>query len=219
MSTTKKTAAKKTATKKTAAKKPASRSGNPAKAAAAEAAALQASDISAFKQRREGAPLPLPSGLVVRAKRVELQTMIQKGNVPNPLMEVVSEALQKGQKANIEEMIGVEDQEIDLDMVNDMFDMVNRIIIESVTQPRVHAEPTVEDMVRWNERHPEQPVDDPTQLRDEDLLYVDEVDPDDKMFIYQWACGGTADIATFREEARADMATLAEKQGAKAAAK
>lgn len=192
-----------TTAKKAAAKKPAAKrtSGNPAKKAAAQAAAAEASSISAFKTRHKGIPLPLPSGLVVRAKRVELKTLITKGSVPNPLMEVVSEALRKGQAADIEKMVGVDEDEIDLDTVNDMFDLVSRIIIESVTEPKVWPEPAE------------------GEERDEDLLYVDEFDADDQMFIYQWACGGTSDLEQFREEARADMATLAKKQGAKSKAK
>lgn len=193
------TAAKKTAAKKTTAKK--SKSGNPATRAAQDAAAQAASDISAFKKRTKGVPLPLPSGLIVHAKRVELQTLVVQGNVPNPLMEVVSEAIAKGENADIGKMVGVDEGEIDLDMVRDMFDMVEKVCMESITQPKIHNTPAL------------------GEERMDDLLYIDEVDSEDKMFIYQWACGGTSDVATFREEARADMATLAEKQGAKAATK
>jgi hypothetical protein len=35
--------------------------------------------------------------------------------------------------------------------------------------------------------------------RDPELLYVDEVDEDDKNFIMSWAFGGTSDLEKFRE--------------------
>jgi hypothetical protein len=168
------------------------RSGNPAKKAAAKKAV---SDISAFKKRSQGINLPLPSGLVVKAKRVELQTFILQGAVPNPLMEIVSEALDKGKKADIAQMVGVDENNIDLGMVRDMYEMVNGIVVASILQPKVL------------------PVPESDEDRDDDLLYVDEVDDEDKMFIFQWATGGTSDVETFRQEARADMATLAEIQG------
>ena len=192
----KKAAAKKPAAKKTAA----SRSGNPAVRAEAEAAQLPttplgASNAADFKKRSKGQLLLLPSGLTVRAKRVELQTFVIQGNVPNPLMAVVQEALQKGQEANIPEMMGVEEGKVDMDAVRDMYEMVNAVAMECVQEPRIHPKPQSE------------------ADRDDNLVYIDEVDDEDKMFLFQWSGGGTDDIATFREEARADMAALAQKQG------
>lgn len=178
-------------------------SGNPAKKAAAkkQAASASVSSISAFKEQKKGKPLELPSGLVVKARRVELQTFIMKGDVPNPLMSIVGEALEKGQKADIASMVGVDEGKIDLDMVNDMYEMVNAVVCQCIVEPQVHPVPEDEDD------------------RDDDLLYVDEVDDEDKMFIFQWSSGGTSDLATFREEARAGLASVAKKQGAKNPAK
>lgn len=164
-------------------------SGNPAKRA-------QISNASDFKNRNKGTVLTLPSGLSLQAKRVDLQTFVLRGSVPNPLMDIVSEALKKGQKADVPAMMGMgEGGEIDLEMVRDMYDMVSDVVIASVISPKVH------------------PVPAEGEIRDDDLLFIDEIDPEDQMFIWQWACGGTSDVAQFRHEARADMATLAESQG------
>ena len=190
-------------------------SGNPAKKAAAKKAT--ASDVKAFKKMREGLILDLPSGLSVRAKRVELQTFIRQGNIPNPLMSVVSEALEKGKKADVSQMMGVDEGKIDLDMVKEMYEMVNAVVAASVTEPKVHPLPTKDDVEIWNTQHPDEQVNTPEDLRDDDLLYVDEVDDEDKMFIFQWASGGTADIERFRQEAATDLASLAEGEGAGAA--
>lgn len=194
-------------------------SGNPAKKAAASRKTTQASDVGAFKKRRQGEILPLPSGLSVRARRVELQTFIRQGNIPNPLMNIVSEALEKGKKADIPQMMGVEEGKIDLDMVNEMYDMVNAVVIASVQEPQILPIPTKDDVEKWNTDHPDEQVNNPEELRDDDLLYVDEVDDLDKMFLFQWSSGGTADLDRFLEEASADMASLAEVQGAQSATK
>lgn len=186
-------------------------SGNPAKKAASKK--TTASNVQAFKKRKEGVLLDLPSGLTVQAKKVELQTFIRQGNIPNPLMNIVSEALEKGKKADVPKMMGVEDGEISLDMVNDMYEMVNAVVVSSIVVPKVHSIPSKDDVEVWNTKNPDGQVNDSEELRDDDLLYVDEVDDEDKMFIFQWASGGTADIARFREEARADMDALAKIQG------
>ena len=169
-------------------------SGNPATAAAQRATASSAAD---FKKRRAGVHLDLPSGLTVIARRVDLQSFILGGNVPNPLMAVVSEALEKGQKADLDSIIGVgKDGALDLKTVTEMYDMVNRVVVACVSSPAVH------------------PVPEEGEIRDDALLFVDEFDDEDKMFLFQWASGGVTDIATFREQARADLDALAEGQGA-----
>lgn len=197
--------AKKAATtKKAAAKRPAKKTTRtPKKGSTAQdfknrASSQQqgvASDVAAFKQRHRGTLMELPSGLWLKMKRVELQTFILQGEVPNPLMGIISEALEKGQKADIAQMVGVDEGKIDLEMVNDMFEMVQRVVVESVVEPKVH------------------PVPEDEGERDDDLLYVDELDAMDQMFIFQWAVGGTSDLESFLAEAGADLDALAEMQG------
>lgn len=189
---------------KAEAKNPA-RSGNPAKKATAAKKATTkktaskmsapsgVSDFSSFKQRAQGQLLPLPSGLVCRARRVMLQTFLNSGQVPNGLMVLVSEALEKGQEADVAEMVGMEDGSVDIEKVNEMFELVNAIVVEAVVEPKVH------------------PLPEPDEERDDDLLYIDEFDDEDKMFLFQWIIGGTDDIASFREEAIASLAALDQK--------
>jgi hypothetical protein len=187
---------RKTAAKKTGKKAPARRQKNDN----LEALGVGVSGVGAFKQRLQGQLLPLPSGLVVRAIRVDLQTFILQGSVPNPLMEIVNEALQKGKKADIPSMVGLDDGEVDLEAINEMVEIVDAVVIESVKEPQVHPIPEDDDM-------------------DDNLLYVSEFDAEDKMFIFQWAVGGTDDVERFREEARADLDALVEGQGTEAKAK
>lgn len=200
------TATKKTATKKAAApKKKAATSGNPAK----RAAAAQASSVSDFKKLKKGHSLELPSGLTVVARRVSLGAFIKKGEVPNALLEIIQEALSKGQQADIAAMVGVEgeDGSVDLDMVKDMFETVESVVMEMVSQPKIHPLPT--------EDEDQQPID-PTdteaieEAKSDDKVYIDEIDEEDKMFLFQWATGGTSDVATFREEASTSLAAVAE---------
>lgn len=160
------------------------------KAAKKSEAASSASD---FKQLKKGRVLPLPSGLSVVARKVELRTFLKQGEVPNPLLVAVEEALNKGKEMDLAAMTGNNpESRVDMDMVNDMLEMVDKVVLQVVLEPKVHDVPEDEDD------------------RDDDLLYVDELDDEDKMFLFQWASGqGTDDIAKFREEATKDLVSLA----------
>lgn len=168
-------------------------SGNPAKRAEAQA---QSSSIADFKKRKQGSLLTLPSGLSMTCRRVELRTFLKQGSVPNDLMPIIDQALNKGKEVKVEDMIS-KDGGIDLDMVDDMYSMVDAVVCQVSVEPPVH------------------PVPDDEDDRDDGLLYVDEVDDEDKMFLFQWAVGGTADLAQFRRGLEADLGSLAEGAGGK----
>lgn len=182
-----------------------------AASAATKEARNQATSVAEFKKRKKGITLPLPSGLTVVARRVDLTTFLQQGDVPNALLEIVSEALEKGKAMDTSAIINEDDQKVDMEMVNDMFESVNAVVIQSLVSPKVHPLVwTQEDLD--NDEIPEgqevgEEIDE--EDRDDNVLYVDEVEPEDKMFIFQWAVGGTADLATFREESSQDLASLA----------
>jgi hypothetical protein len=170
-----------------------------------------ATSVSEFKKRKKGIPLELPSGLMVVVRRVELTTFLQRGDVPNALLEIVQEALDKGQKMDTSKMINEDEKKIDLDMVNDMFATVGAVCIESVIDPPIHPLVWTEDD-QENEDIPEgaevgDEIED--EDRDDEVLYIDEVEAEDKMFIFQWAVGGTADLATFRRESSEGLAAVA----------
>lgn len=159
--------------------------------------ARQASDVNEFKKRSKGFPLKLPSGLTMMCQRVSLRNFLGGGDVPNPLMEIVQETLDKGGKMDVSQMLPEDGKPVNMEMINDMYSMLETLVIAASVSPKVHAVP-------------EDEAD-----RDDELLYVDEVDEEDKMFIFQWAIGGTDDVARFREEAAADLDVVAQGEGNK----
>jgi hypothetical protein len=178
-------------------------SGNPAKKAAAKKTAKKTvmsaepvlSSPEEFKKRKKGRLLPLPSGLVARVRRVELQSYVLRGDIPNPLMATVSEALEKGQQIDMSEVLDGGDGQIDLEKLREMYDIVDGLMTEMFVEPKLYFVP-------------EDEAD-----RDDDLLYTDELEEDDKMFLFQWAMGGTEDLATFRDEAEQSLVALGAIQG------
>lgn len=178
------------------------KSGNPATAAAAmEEAKLAASSASSFKKARKGRLLTLPSGLIAKVKRVELQTYILKNDVPNPLMAIIHEAISKGKGIDMEKALGVDKGELDLEKLAEMYEIVDNLMVAMFVEPKV--EPAPED----------------EKDRDDDVVYPDDIDEEDKMFLFQWSMGGTEDIATFRLEAQQGMAAVAKKPGSKSTTK
>jgi len=168
---------------------------------ATKEARKQASAVSDFKKLKKGRPLTLPSGLTMVCKRVELSSFIRQGDVPNPLLPIIEDALNKGKEMDMSKIVNDDQGKVDMDMVNSMYEMVNTIVCAVAISPSVH--PIID------EDGDEIDEDD----RDDNLLYVDEVDDEDKMFLFGWAVGGTEDVATFRREAETGLASLGKKQG------
>jgi len=172
-----------------------------------------------FKKKNSGRILSLPSGLNVKAKRTSVRAFITEGNIPNALLPIVEEALSKGQGADIAKIVGGKDGQVDLSMIEDMYDMVNQVVCAVLLEPKVHMIPSEQDRLVWNQTHPGAELDDVEDLRHDDLLYVDEMEDEDKMFLFQWASGGTDDVAKFREEAKQQLVAVEQGQGVEAAAK
>jgi hypothetical protein len=129
--------------------------------------------------------LPVPSGNICRARQPGMATFVRAGIVPNSLLPIVIKAMKTGKPAATQAEV-----EKDGEKVNDMIRMMDAVVCYSVVEPRVHPIPREEDpsSEKYNEYFE----------RDDELLYVDEVDPEDKAFIFQWACGGTSDLEQFR---------------------
>lgn len=175
-----------------------------------------ASSAADFKKLKKGQLVTLPSGLSVTARRVPLSTFVRQGDVPNPLLPIVDEALNRGKAVEASSLMG--EDGVDMDTVNSMLEMVDAVVIEALITPKVHPVPTEDEDgdpfvigENWaTQAELDAAID---EARDDDLLYIDEVDDEDKMFIFQWVLGGTGDVERFRAEAEADVASLVQKQG------
>lgn len=152
----------------------------PAQRAAAQMRADQQPDkpvstAAQWKKSAEGYELEVPSGNVALVRRPGMLAFLQAGILPNSLTKIVKEKM--GSKGD--------DVEIDREALGEltfeeMIEAYDAVTLYCVVQPELHPVPEGE--------------------RDPSLLYVDEVDMDDKMFIFQWAVGGTRDLESFRQQ-------------------
>lgn len=135
-----------------------------------------ATEAKTWKSNKQGIEVTVPSGNVCLARRVGMEVFLQQGMIPNTLLPIVRAAMSSGEAPDVSM------ESMDDGMLQDIISLVNAVCVYIVQEPVLRQVP------------PE------GELRDDDVLYVDEVDLDDKMFLFNWAVGGTADAERFREE-------------------
>ena len=143
--------------------------------------ASKPTSVQDFKQKAGGL-MELPSGAFVKVRNPGgMKAFLEAGIVPNSLMTIVDEALKTG---NTPDMSKLTDNKGGMDekTLGEMLDLMDNITIMVMKDPQVYAAPENEDD------------------REDDKLYIDELDAEDKMFLFQWATGGTRDLERFRSE-------------------
>lgn len=149
---------------------------------------LQPTSPAAWKAK-SSAPVVLPSGNVMRIRRIGMQTLIATGKVPNALMGIMKSAVDKGTG-----MQGVEGELKDLmgdeKALRDLTQFTDDLLVMTSIEPKVYPAPKTE------------------ADREDDKLYVDEVEEEDKAFLFQLLQGGTADVEQFRRESRSGVAAV-----------
>lgn len=181
---------------------------------------------SAWK-RQKGEPLELPSGNVALVKRPGPQALLQEGIMPDTLMPIVTQAIKRGK--------GMKVTDLDLDdpkVITDMIDSIDKLLVKVVVEPKVAYHKCLkksDDMggVTAGPAH-EVWVLIPDELRDgetecpncgvqhpdeDEIIYADAVDLEDKFFVFNYAVGGTRDLERFREQQSAGLGDVPDGAG------
>lgn len=163
-------------------------------AAAAQMQVTSAEEWAASSQAH-GFPLTVPSGKTALVRTVGMEAFLQKGLIPNSLRDIALQAIQ-GKKP--QEM---KTAEMSIEQIENMVELFDSVTLYCVIKPDVFPVP------RWDEEDVEagnclaEHVGEVVPIAQrEPALYVDMVDLEDKMFIFQFACGGTRDVESFRAE-------------------
>jgi len=154
-------------------------------------------------KRKKGEDLTLPSGNVALVKRPGMESFLTEGIIPDSLMPLVNEAIATGRGMPPEKMAEVAK---DPKVVLDMMDAMDRILTKVVVEPKVLWHKDSEGNVI--------PEDD----RDDEYIYTDDVDFEDKSFIFNYAVGGTRDLERFRQETGASLDAVQNVDGVRDAA-
>lgn len=150
--------------------------------------ATKATSVTAWKKSTVIPPVELPSGNFIRLKKVGMQTLMRVGIMPNSLMTFATKAVGKG-TGQATDMSPEEMAEIAADpkKIEEISTFMDRMVIFVAQEPQVY------------------PAPEGGEPRDEEVLYVDEIDDDDKSFIFQVVVGGTTDLESFRAEHSASL--------------
>lgn len=154
--------------------------------------------------------LKLPSGNVCLLRRPGMEKLLAAGVLPDSLTPIAIKAIEKAQSGGRPEpedrkrKKGEKDNELDPEMMKEFlekegaledifaaFDKVTAMVVE---------EPQVEYHMRQRLSDDGQPLQDtngravweviPRSERSEEILYTDDVDADDKSFIFEFVAGG-----------------------------
>lgn len=157
----------------------------------------------------DGTDLQLPSGNVARVKPVSPTDFMASGMIPDPLTAMVRQAIHTKQGLPPSKMEAMLNKPEQLRSAMEMFD---RVLTHAVIMPHVEMPPTCiecgeynTDMQHGEDTHEWQPGE-----RDPQVLYADEVDLNDKVFIFQWCLGGTRDLEQFRHEQQVTVGALSD---------
>lgn len=138
-----------------------------------------------WKKSTSEQPIELPSGKFALIGRSNFKALLAAGVIPNSLMSIVQKSLDTGQnQVNPGELVS------DPAKMDEMLEMVDNIAIFAVKEPQIHPIPAL------------------GKKKDDALLYVDEIEDEDKAFIFQYVTGGTKDLEQFRQQATEQLASL-----------
>lgn len=126
--------------------------------------------------------LTVPSGQTCLVRRPGVQGLIEAGvlNSLDSLTAIVDE--KHIRRVNGEAEIDVNSLANDSGSILNVLHVVDKVVCYVVVKPEVVM-----------------PPDDPDE-RSDDAVYVDMVDIEDKMFLFNFAVGGTRSLESFREE-------------------
>lgn len=140
------------------------------------------------KKATVGTLVTVPSGNEVRVRTPGMQVFLSQGVIPNGLMPFIQEAMKQGEAPTEEASSKLME---DPEKLQEILDLADSVALYCFIEPRLENVPLDDEGLII-------PVGD--DRRDEDTLYVDEVDLTDKLFIFQFAVGGTAPLEKFRQE-------------------
>jgi hypothetical protein len=176
-------------------------------------------------KKASGIDLELPSGNVCRVKRPGMEKLLTAGILPDNMTPIAIEAVQAAQtpgKPQDHKQKAKDKPELDPEMMKkfleeegaivSIFESFDKVTAMCVIEPSVayHKRPVLDKdgneekddngKVLWEEI--------PLNERDDDSLYTDDIDVDDKTFIFNYVVGGSSDLEQFRDEYGDALATV-----------
>jgi hypothetical protein len=180
-----------------------SRSGNPAKRATAKktAAAPQPLQVSTDWGGSNLELLQFPSGKVARIKRVPLPTLLAENLLGDSLSVLASQAVERGQGMEASQIQAMSE---DPKKIMEALDAFDKVAVKCFVDPKLTYYKWQEGTEIPGRAKAGDVIDD--EDRDPDKIYSDQVDLEDKIFLFQVISGGSSDLQRFRVELEQSVA-------------
>lgn len=171
------------------------------------------------KSNLDGRDLPLPSGNVALVKPIAPTAFMTNGMIPDPLTALIRKAINEKKGLPPSAMQKMAEDPVQLSAALEMFD---RVLVAAVILPEISMPPACDIEVEGEvcgdyantDVHKTPHKSGHHQYhegqRDPDVLYADEVEFQDKVFIFQWCLGGTSDLERFRSEQAKRMESVSD---------
>lgn len=155
---------------------------------------LQVTPVSDWKKPL-GEPTQLPSGRVARLKASGMDAFIKSGIIPNSLLEIITTQLEKAQRGE-----EVKDEDFDLQKlmgdpakIADVMQLIDNVTVLTFVEPRVFPMSAREEILDNDEL--DQAAKDAKLAG---MLFIEDIDYEDRFFCFNFASGGTRDLEQFR---------------------
>lgn len=184
------------------------KSGNPAK---------QVSKAANWKRKSTATKIELPSGEVALCNRIGMKSFLEKGTIPDHLTPIVQKVIREKSFLPPEEAKDLANNTM---IILETQEMLDRALCLTVVEPKVKMPPgcavcgkyqDFNDKDVHNRKGDNFDHEYVQEDRDDEQLYADEVDLEDKLFLFNWSVGGGTDLESFRkgwQESLERMASL-----------
>lgn len=143
--------------------------------------------------RTEGFTVQLPSGNVARVRRsMDILQLLKTGRVPNKLIKLIT-AMMDQQKAG--QIPIVEAGDADEETIMEMMSFIDTCVASIMISPPCHVPPREKD--ESNEDYQNRA---PSWIPPEGSISIFDLSPEDRMFLFSVAQGGTTDLELFRNQ-------------------
>jgi len=172
------------------------------------------STASGWNRASRGEDVSLPSGEVALVRRPGPAALLSGGLLPDSLTPIVMEAVNKGKGLPQSK---VADLAKDPKALADIMDGMDRMLVLVVVEPKVayHKREIVDaegNPKNGTDGKPATEVIPDDEREPETYVYTDEIDLQDKMFLFNYAVGGTRQFEPFRQELRSRVGDLSTRE-------
>lgn len=165
----------------------------------------QVTSAKEWKRSKGGlTDLELPSGHVCRVKRPGLLALLQNGTIPDVMGVMVDKHIKRAE-GTLPEGEPDDDETLKRVLADEkgrtaLFDSAARVLVACVVDPEVTYHRRTKALPPHETGDGTEPIweDIPEEERDPNLLYSDEVEFEDTLFVFQFVVGGAQKLNQFR---------------------